>query len=153
MPKSKRSRSAFTLIEVMVAVMIVSVVIGALFSMQGNITHKYFSAQEMMRTNQYSSFLLSGDDTYGFDKSNIDMKRLVDEFELESDLRRKLSAIKVNLDYEELSTIDTNELDADTQTTDTTQEVSGGAGVVFEIGKTILKTDAFTSSLIRVRIQ
>jgi len=36
---SKKTKKAFTLIEVMVAVMIISVVVMALLSMQGNTTH------------------------------------------------------------------------------------------------------------------
>jgi prepilin-type N-terminal cleavage/methylation domain-containing protein len=151
MPKHRASRSGFTLIEVMVAVMIVSVVIAALFQMRGDITQKFFSLQEMIKTNQYNSFLIATDDTYGFEKSNIDMQRLVDDFEVESDLRRKLSAIKVNLDYEELQVIDTNELGISEE--DAPAEEASQSGVVFEIGKTILKTDDFRLSLIRVKIQ
>ena len=126
--------------------MIVSVVIAALLVMRGNITHKYFTLKEMMQTNQYSSFLLATQSKYGFEKSNIDMKRLVDGFELESDLRRKLSAMKVKLDYEVLDVIDTNEFG------DEEPDATGG-GIVFEIGKSIMNTEKFSSHLIRVKIQ
>jgi len=132
--------------------MIVSVVIAALFQMRGDITQKFLSLQEMIKTNQYNSFLVATDDKYGFEKSSIDMRRLVDDFEVESDLRRKLSAIKVDLDYEELHVIDTNELGMSEEEDTKAEEVSQ-SGVVFEIGKTILKTDDFRLSLIRVKIQ
>lgn len=144
MPK----RSAFTLMEVMVAVVIVSVVIAALLQMQGNTTHKFFGIKEMMKTNQYSSFLLSVSDKYGFDSSKIDMKRLVDEFELESDLRRRLKSMKVEINYEELTTIDTSELDESSDSDETSN-----SSLVFEIGRTSLKTKEFTTHLIRVKIQ
>ena len=70
MPK----RRAFTLMEVMVAVVIVSVVIAALLQMQGNTHHKLFGIKEMIKTNQYNSFLLSLSDKYGFESSKINMK-------------------------------------------------------------------------------
>ena len=135
----------------MVAVMIVSVVIAALLQMQGNTTHKFFGIKEMMKTNQYNSFLLSHSDKYGFEESRMDMYRLVDDFDLESDLRRKLKAIKVELDYEELATIDTSDYQDSDENEDS--ELVGSSGIIFEIGKTILITDKFTSSLIRIRIQ
>ena len=150
MPKRHAIRSAFTLIEVMVAVMIVSVVIAALLQMRGNTTHKFFGIKEMMKTNQYNSFLLSHGEKYGFEKSRIDMYGLVDNFDLESDLRRKLKAIKVELDYEELSVIDTSEYE---DNTDDDAEITGSSGIIFEIGKTMLKTEEFSGSLIRIKIQ
>jgi len=137
--------------EVMVAVMIVSVVIAALLQMRGDTTHKFFGIKEMMKTNQYNSFLLSHGDKYGFEKSRMDMHRLVEDFDLESDLRRKLKAIKVELDYEELSVIDTSEYEDNTEDEDA--EITGSSGIIFEIGKTILKTEEFSSSLIRIKIQ
>lgn len=156
MPKQKGFRAAFTLIEVMVAVMIVSLVIGALLQMRGGVTNKYFTLSKMLQTNQYNSFLLSTDNKYGFEESNLDMKRLVDDFELESDLRRSLSAMKVKIDYEELESIDTSSfmLDDENRTEEApSQEGNSPSGVIFEIGKTVLKTETFTSSLIRVRLQ
>lgn len=128
--------------EVMVAVMIVSVVIAALIQMRGDSSTKLFNIKKMIHTNQYNSFLLSQENKYGFEKSNIDMERLVEDFDLESNLRRKLKSIKVKLDYEELKIIDTNEYD------DSEQDV--GSGVIFEIGKTVLKSDEISSSLIRI---
>ena len=144
MPK----RKAFTLMEVMVAVIIVSVVIAALLQMQGNTSHKLFGIKEMIKTNQYNSFLLALSDKYGFESSKINMKRLVEEFELESDLRRRLKGMKVELDYEELTTIDTSELD---ESSDTNQ--TSNTALVFEIGKTSMHTKDFTTRVIRVKIQ
>ena len=159
MPKRHFYRRGFTLIEVMVAVMIVSVVIAALLQMQGDTTHKFFGIKKMMKTNQYNSFLLSHGDKYGFEKSSMDMSRLVEDFDLESDLRRRLKDIKVELDYEELETIDMSEYEdsgEDEENSDLDNE--GGenmnpSSIVFEIGKTILKTEKFTTSLIRIKIQ
>ncbi|MDF1878184.1 prepilin-type N-terminal cleavage/methylation domain-containing protein [Sulfurimonas sp. SAG-AH-194-C20] len=144
MPK----RSAFTLMEVMVAVVIVSVVIAALLQMQGNTNQKFFGIKKMMKTTQYNSFLLSLSNKYGFESSKIDMKRLVDEFELESDLRRRLKTMKVEINYEELTTIDTSEFEDPSES-----EQSSNSGLVFEIGKTTLHAKDFSTQLIRVKIQ
>lgn len=142
MLKHYLNRKAFTLIEVMVAVMIVSVVIAALIKMQGNTTQKFLGIKKMIQTNQYSSFLLSLDGKYGFEKSHINMNRLVEEFDIEDDLRRRFKAIDVKLNYEKLSTIDMSDYDESEQKT-----------LIFEIGRTTLKTEEFTDSLIRVKIQ
>jgi len=80
----------------------------------------------------------------------MDMNRFVEDFDLESDLRRRLKAMKVELDYKEIKSIDTSEFE---ESTDDAKEQSTSTGTVFEIGKTILKTDDFTSQLMRVRIQ
>lgn len=147
-------RHAFTLIEVMVAVMIVSVVIAALLQMRGNTSNQFMQIKKMAHTNQYNSFLLSLDGKYGFEKSNIDMKRLVEDFDLESDLRRKLSAMKVSLDYETLSVIDTNEFtNQDNSESQEDENSSGNSGIIFEIGKTVLKSKDFTTQLLRIKLQ
>ena len=154
MPKRGVSKSAFTLIEVMVAVMIVSVVIAALIQMRGDTSNKFIGIKKMMQTNQYNSFLLSQSDKYGFEESNINLYRLVDDFDLESDLRRRLKSIKLKVDYKELDTIDTAEFDDSAKPSEDGEEVqTDTTGIVFEIGKSILKSDNFSTNLMRVRIQ
>ena len=149
MPKRHSSyHKAFTLIEVMVAVMIVSVVIAALLQMRGDSSNKLFELKKMINTNQYNSFLLSNRENYAFEDSKIDMKRLVDEFELESDLRRKLGAIKTEIKYEELQVIDTNSFGKSEY-----EDIIASSGIIFEIGKTTLKTQNISGALIRVRLQ
>ncbi len=147
MPKHyPRYRTAFTLIEVMVAVMIVSVVIAALLQMRGETAHKFLEIKKMLQTNQYNSLLIAQNSKYGFEKSNMDMNRLVEDFDLESNLRRKLKSIKVELGYEELKTVDTSEFEESDQG-------SSGSGLVFEIGDTSIKTENFTLHMMRVRVQ
>jgi prepilin-type N-terminal cleavage/methylation domain-containing protein len=139
-----KSRAGFTLIEVMVAVMIVSVVIAALMQMRGNSSNLFLNIKKSANLNQYNSFLLSND-KYGFENSSLDMYRLVEEFDVESDLRRRLKSMKTNVKYEELKLIDTSEFDDINN--------SSSSSIVFEIGKTILKSDDFSSYLLRVRMQ
>jgi len=132
-------RKAFTLIEVMVAVMIVSVVIAALLEMRGNLSHKIFSIDKILQVSQYDTFLLS-QNKYGFEKSSTNLKTLSEDFDLESDLRRKLSAVKLHLEYKTSSIVDTSEYDT-------------GSTLIFEIGKTKVKSDTYSSAITRIRLQ
>ncbi|MFT7860870.1 MAG: prepilin-type N-terminal cleavage/methylation domain-containing protein [Sulfurimonas sp.] len=130
-----RSRGAFTLLEVMVAVLIVSVVIAAIYEVKGNANNKLFWLQKTTKETQYNTFLLGSAEKYGFEKSNISLNELVGEFDLESELRRKLKKIKVKIDYDELDAIETP------------------VGSVFEIGKTSIESKNFSASILRVKIQ
>ena len=143
--KSLHAKDAFTLIEVMVAVMIISVVIMALIEMQGNNTHIFTMLKTQTKTNQYVSFLISNDE-YGFEDKNIYLYDLVNDFDIESSLRRELKEIKAKIIYQEVQMIDLRE-----QSEDENDELS--AGMVLEIGKSIVQTDDFSSSLFRVRLQ
>jgi len=149
MPKRQLTRKAFTLIEVMVAVMIVSVVIAALLQMQGNTNHKLLQLKKSIKDNQYNSFLISEANRYGFDSSNINLYRLVEKFDLESDLRRHLKATKIKVSYEILDVLDSNDFDDESDD----EEENSGNGIILEIGKTDLKSDKFALSLLRVKLQ
>ena len=147
MPKRQHTfHDAFTLIEVMVAVMIVSVVIAALLQMRGETTHKFFGIKKMMQTNQYNSFLIGQGDKYGFEKSSMNLNRLVENFDLESDLRRELKSQKVSLLYEKLKSVDTSEYDGE-------NSEKSSSGTVFEIGKSTIEADDFRVNMIRVRAE
>jgi len=137
-----KSKKAFTLMEVMVAVMIISVVIMALVEMQGNNSYMFSKFNKQLKTAQYASFFISNKD-YGFEKKNIDLDDLLSDFRIEDDLRRELKEIKVKVVYEKIDIIDFSESDE--------EEVS--SGMIFEIGKTILQVKDSSNSLIRFRIQ
>lgn len=132
------TRRGFTLIEVMVAVMIISVVIAAILQIRGNSTFIYEQIDDNAKINQYLSFLISNKD-YGYEKKSTTMKNLCDEFELDSELRREFSNIKLNIDYKKLDVLDMSEYDEDSQ-------------LVIETGQSILKTNDSSVSLIRIRI-
>ena len=139
------SKKAFTLIEVMVAVMIISVVIMALIQMYANNTHIFSSMKKQTQINQYSSLLISNDN-YGFEDKNINLNDLVNDFDLENTLRRELKDRKVKVIYTELETIDISE-----QENDEDSEVSSSLGL--EIGKSILQTENSSTALMRFRIR
>lgn len=153
MPKSNSLRAAFTLIEVMVAVLIVSVVIAALLSMQGSASNSLFELKKMMHTTQYGSLLLEQSDKYGFENSRADLGRLVEDFELESDLRRRLGAIPLELRYEAVDLIDTAELSDEVVKEANLTNAQNGGAVVLEIGKTQLSSELFNIAVLRVRLQ
>ena len=145
MTKPALFKDAFTLIEVMVAVMIISVVIMALIQMYANNTHIFSSLKKQTKTNHYASLLIANDD-YGFHDKNIRLNDLVKDFDLQLDLRRALKEIKVKIIYQELETIDLSEQESDTQS-----EASSNLGL--EIGKSILQVDDTSTALMRFRIR
>jgi len=141
-------KRAFTLIEVMVAVMIISVVIMALLKMYSNNAHIFSLIKQEIKTNQYVSLLI-GNDAYGFEKKHIVMYDLVKDFDVENDLRRKLKSLKTDIIYTEVDSIDLSE--------DTGEEEGGesqsSSSVVLEIGRDTLKTKNFTTAIMRLRIK
>jgi len=148
-----KARKAFTLIEVMVAVLIISVVIMALFEMQGNNSLFFSKFYKKIQVNQMVSFFISNKKN-GFAKEDIYLDDLLSEFKLENELRRKLKEVKVELDYEELVQLGMNEdgeesedVFSDENEEETESEVS------LEVGKTIIKLDDTTASIVRLRLQ
>ncbi|MGB3961484.1 MAG: type II secretion system protein, partial [Sulfurimonas sp.] len=101
-------RHAFTLIEVMVAVMLVSVVIMALLQLFANNTHIFSSLEKKSQTNQYLSFLVTNPQ-YGFEDKRGTLYDVVSDFDLQDELRHELKNIKAELVYKELEVIDLKE--------------------------------------------
>ena len=135
-------RKAFTLLEVMVAVLIISIVIMALLQMRGHSAHIFSGLIQKLEINQYLSFLVSNDD-YGFEQDTMTADTLVKDFDIDSDLMQSLKKVKVDLIYQELDAIDLAEHD----------DENLSSGMIFETGKSILKTDKSSVSLPRIRLQ
>lgn len=139
---NNRARSAFTLIEVMVAVMIISVVIAALLQMFANNTHIFSQITKQAKINQYASLFISNRD-YGLESKNIHLDDLVSDFKLESNLAKELRDTKVKVIYQKVDQIDMSESD-DKEST---------SSMIFEIGKTVLKINDSSIALLRVRME
>jgi prepilin-type N-terminal cleavage/methylation domain-containing protein len=137
-PYAQSKRSAFTLMEVMIAVMIVSVVIASILQMRGNSSFIYERIEKNAKVNQYLSFLIDNQD-FGYEKKTTTMKNLCDEFKLDSELRREFADIKLKLDYKKLDVLDMSEYDENSQ-------------LVIESGNSILSTPSSSASLLRIRI-
>ncbi|MDX1808589.1 MAG: prepilin-type N-terminal cleavage/methylation domain-containing protein [Sulfurospirillaceae bacterium] len=138
--KIDKSRAAFTLIEAMVAVMIISVVVIALFQMHSNNTHVFSLIKKQSRTNQYASFLIAHDD-YGFENKNIHLSDLLKDFRLEDKLRIQLKNTKATLIYQKLQQVDLSK-----------QKDTDNLDMFLEAGKSVLKVDGSSTSLLRLRI-
>lgn len=145
MANKSTHRDAFTLIEVMVAVMIIAVVIMALLQMYANNTHIFSSMKQQTKINQYSSFLISNEN-YGFKDKNIYLHALLRDFDLENDLRRELKETKIKMLYKELKTIDISDQNDD-------EDIEASSGLVFEIGESAIQTDDGSTALIRFKIR
>ncbi|MDQ1244299.1 MAG: hypothetical protein QG565_639 [Campylobacterota bacterium] len=136
---SRVQRDAFTLLEVMIAVMILSVVIMALLQMYANGAHIFKSANTKSQTNQYISFL-TGNEKYGLQNDTFSLDKLVAEFEIDNELRRELRDIKAELLF------------------DTVNKSKSGSGAEFQMAKVVLKTtnlrgDMAKTSFLRLRTQ
>ena len=145
MRKKSSFKDAFTLIEVMVAVMIISVVIMALTQMYANNTHIFLSLKKQTKVNQYASLLIANE-KYGWESDETNVYELIEGFNVEDDLRRELKDIKVKLSYQELKTLDMSEEDV-------YEEGAESSGVVFEIGKSLIQTEDSSTAMMRFRIQ
>ena len=148
-PSCQSKRNAFTLLEVMVAVVIISTVIASLIQMMGNSSHIFSKVKTESKVGQYASFLIGSKD-YGFEDKRISINKLSEDFELDSDLRRRLKQTKAKLIYTELESIDMSEFDESSDDS-STNDVS--SSLVFEIGKSTLKFKDNSASLLRLRIQ
>lgn len=158
MPKTSRG---FTLIEVLVAVMIIAVVIGALMQLFANNTHTFSSVhQKILQTNKTT--LLLGNTIYGYENKKTDLAELVKDFNIDDDLRRRLKKEKVEVIYTETTTIDFGEAaeslaeaenSKDKSSDETLISEASGATNALEIGRTTLKIGTDSSSFLRVKFQ
>jgi len=150
-------KKGFTLIEVMVAVMIVSVVIASLLQLNANNTN-FFSMLKMQKDNdQYLTFFIDNK-KYGFENEDkIPLYRVIEEFNfnLDDDFRRELKAKEIDIKYQTISTIDLSEFDQTSgfsNEEDQARRKKINNSLVFEIGKTIVQRPTSSVALLRVRL-
>ena len=134
-------KHAFTLIEVMVAVTIISVVIAALLQMYANNSFIFTSLKKSVTSNQYMT-LLANNSEYGLENKHSTLYDLIQDFDLESDLRRKLKDIPIDILYKEQSSIDLSE-----------DENASESQIVLEIGKMTMQGKNFSNNLLRLKIR
>lgn len=125
-------RKGFTLIEVMVAVMIVSVVVGAIISLRGNASNLLMQIKKDAKSLQYASFLPWSKEN-GVDASKTNLYRLSEDVDMDDELRRKLKAIPIIIEYKKVRSYDMDD-------------------AVFEVGETTLKSKDFQISLERITL-
>ena len=93
----------------MVAVMIVSLVIAALFKLRGDTNHLFLKVQEEQKLSSYATLLL-WNTNYGFTNDDLNLYRLVENFDLDDDLRRELKKIKAKIEYKKIKTLELDTL-------------------------------------------
>ncbi len=139
---SNKASRAFTLIEVMVSVMIISVVITALIQMFSNNTHLFSQLKKQATTNAYASLFLSNHD-YGFESKNVHLDTVLSDFKVEGELRKTLKNTQVKILYQRVKQIDIRKND----------DEKSHANLAFEIGKSILKLNDSSIALMRIRME
>ena len=139
-------REAFTLIEVMVAVMIISVVIAALLRLEGENT---LLLQKAVKTESTLGFMtLLNQSSYGFENESLHLDRLVERFDIDDDLRRELKAIPVEIRYQKVERIDLSAMQDDVE-----KGSQSDAPLLLEIGKSVLKLPHTSLYVLRVTEQ
>lgn len=131
MANMPRCRSAFTLIEVMLSVLIITLVIAALYSMRANSSFLMQQTVQKNHVQNAQSFLLGNYD-YGFIKESVTLDKLLEGFDVEDTLRRRLKNEKLLIDYMPTDSIDSNATN-------------------LELGKNILKNDLASTSFLRLQ--
>ena len=157
MNRAKINEEGFTLIEVMIAVVIISTVIMALLTMSGNNTHIFSSFKDKTKINQYASFFIANSE-YGYEKKTIFLDNLVSDFDVESDLRRELKRVKVALTYQIVEQVDMSEFqesdeEEEIQEQEEEEDKQVNSSLIIEIGRTTLKIDKSSVSLLRIQVQ
>jgi len=159
MRSQRATKSAFTLIEVMVAVVIISTVIMALIQMYANNVHIFSSLKAKTDITQYGSFLIDNPEL-GFEKKETHLYNLVDGFDVEDTLRHKLKDTKVKVIYQELQRIDLAEFDGEEKPQDQEEEQTSqdqtqqvASNMILEIGKTTLKFKNGATSIMRIQLK
>jgi len=120
----KSIRKAFTLLEVMISVVIISVVILALYEIRGNSNLIFFKIDNSSKVSQYLSLLID-QENYGFERKTTSIKNLTTEFDIK---------------YIELESIDMKDYDE-------------GSEMIFEIGTTNIKINDNSASFLRIKLQ
>jgi len=113
--------------------MIVSVVIAALLKLRGDTNHLFMQIQQSQKQSTTGTFLL-WNRNYGLDDSSTNLYRLVENFDIDDDLRRELKNIKVEIKYKRIKDI---ELDM----------------MTFEVGETELYSEDFDINFNRVLLR
>ena len=156
MPKNSK---AFTLIEVMVAVMIISVVISALLQLFATNAHTFASVEAKIHHTNRTSLIL-GNKVYGYEKKSVDLAELVKDFNIDDALRRKLKKEKIEIIYTEVTSIDFD--DAADSISEAEEVPEGGEELItdasaatssLEVGKTTVKLNGESSAFLRVKLQ
>jgi prepilin-type N-terminal cleavage/methylation domain-containing protein len=145
----------FTLIELMVAVMIISVVIASLLQLFSNNTTLFNNVQKQLGSTMQCTLLL-GNREIGFEKETVRLDDLVKGFDIDDELRRSLKTKKAFITYTEVRSMDLSEMEEASGQEETDEEIvvdEGAMAQALEIGRTTLKIGDQSSSFLRLKLQ
>jgi prepilin-type N-terminal cleavage/methylation domain-containing protein len=149
-------RKGFTLIEVMVSVVIITVVIAAMLQLFSNNSH-FFSQFKTKMDLAWSSTLLLYQDKIGFEDDEIALEDLLKKYNIDDEFRRDVKDMKAHIKYQKISTIDTSEIDMNESIEESLAQndrsLENSDGVVFEIGKTSFKIGDQSNSFLRLKLE
>ena len=155
----KRSESAcgmrkgFTLIEVMVAVVIISLVIGVLLQLFSNNTRLFSSMRGHSELCMRSSLLI-GNTQYGYENEKVSLADLVQAFDIDDELRKKLKKYRAEITYTPVKELDTRQKEiediAETYMDDNSEGLKERA---MEIGRSSFEMDEFQTAYLRLKLQ
>ena len=128
-------RNGFTLVEVMVATMIVSIVIAALWKIRGDANIKMMQMQKLVKVTPMLTFLSGQNMRYGFDDEKVDSYKLLDDFQVRRSLRARLKYQKMIVHYNRVRDMELQE------------------GQVIEMGESIVQLQGSDLKCKRVRWQ
>lgn len=152
-----KSSGGFTLIEVMVAVMIISVVIASLLQLFSNNTTLFNTVQKQVGSAMQSTLLL-GNREVGFEKDSVMLDELVKAFDIDDALRRRLKSQKALITYTEVRTMDLSGMEdvSSEQVEEPEEEIIYEEGEItqaLEIGRTTLRIGEQGNSFLRLKLQ
>jgi len=146
-------RKGFTLLEVMISVMIISLVIGVLLQLYSNNTRLFSSMRGHSELCMRSSLLI-GNSEYGYENKKVNLAQLVREFNINDALRQKLKKYEAKITYTHVK-----ELNEGIQKIDATVEhlisesEEGLKKHSMEIGRSSFEMDEFQTAYLRLKLQ
>ena len=146
-------RKGFTLLEVMISVMIITLVIGVLLQLYSNNTRLFSSMRGHSELCMRSSLLI-GNSVYGYENKDVSLDDLVRGFDINDELRQKLKKYKAKITYTQVQ-----DLTQDSKTIDITvdpdiEENSEGLKErSMEIGRSSFEMDEFQTAYLRLKLQ
>lgn len=146
-------RKGFTLLEVMISVMIISLVIGVLLQLYSNNTRLFSSMRGHSELCMRSSLLI-GNSTYGYENKTVNLAELVRDFEINDDLRQKLKKYEAKITYTQVKELSQEIQKVDKATDSYLEEnMQGLKERSMEIGRSSFEMDEFQTAYLRLKLQ
>ena len=146
-------RKGFTLIEMMIAVSVISIVIGVLLQLFSNNTTLFSSMRGHSELCMRSSLLI-GNPNYGYENDKVTLAELVQEFDIDDDLRQKLKKHTAKIAYTQVKELDTQQQEIEENVEEYIGEREEGLEKQsMEIGRSSFEMDEFQTAYLRLKLQ